>query len=200
MPFQLSVSQLMEEQESAFWTSDRPQPRERELWARIAAHDFTLGQPLGFVRRLSRDKHWTLPFTEGAIREYRRFCFLAMASPAPVTPSEEVDEVWHMHLTYTRDYWDVWCGQVLGRKLHHDPTRGSQADQATFRAQYAATLKLYEQYFGAPPEEYWPATHHRFRGMPRFRTYDAEASIRVPRPVAVLRRLMNRRNNGGMTS
>lgn len=51
-------------------------------------------------------------------------CFLSVVSDTPVTPSQDVDEVWHVHLTYLRDYWDVWCGRVLQRRLHHDPTEG----------------------------------------------------------------------------
>lgn len=171
------------------WTTEH-----QALWGRIARHDFELGRPLGFIKRMARDKGWTIGFAEAAITEYRRFCFLATTSPRPVTPSEEVDEVWHMHMTYTRDYWDVWCANALGRKLHHDPTRGSLDDQALFREQYAATLALYETYFGAPDALFWPATHQRFRGMPRFRMFDADRSLLVPRPSALWTRLTQRRN------
>ena len=36
-------------------------------------------------------------------------------------PSDEVDQVWHLHLTHTRDYWQRFCPKVLGRELHHEP-------------------------------------------------------------------------------
>jgi hypothetical protein len=68
----------------------------------------------------------------------------------PVTPSEEVDEVWHFHLTYTSDYWDVWCQIVLGRPLHHYPTRGDADEDSGFRSQYVTTLARYERFFWAP--------------------------------------------------
>ena len=167
----------MQIMQSTSWT-----PALTERWARIAQHDFELGQPLGFIKRLARDKSWTLPFAQAAVREYRRFCFLAITSPNPVTPSEEIDEVWHMHLTYSRDYWNVWCRDVLQVPLHHDPTRGSLADQGMFRAQYAATLALYETYFGPPDALFWRATHERFRGTPRCRTIDVERWLLVPKP------------------
>ena len=125
--------------------------------------------------------------------EYGRFCFLAVVSPTPVTPSEEVDEVWHLHLTYSRDYWDVWCGAVLQAPLHHDPTPGGAAAQAVYRAQYAETLALYEGFFGLPPEALWPATHRRFGARPRFRVVDCDAVITLPRPDTLLRRLVARR-------
>lgn len=74
------------------------------LLRRIEAHPFDPGHPLGFTRRLARDHGWTLGFARGAVREYGRFCFLALSGAGPVTPSEEVDEVWHLHLAYSRDY------------------------------------------------------------------------------------------------
>ena len=135
----------------AVWTESL-----RDLWQRIERHDFEASVDLSFTRRLARDKAWSLSFARGVILEYRRFCFLAIAGVDPVTPSEEVDEVWHQHLTYSRDYWNVWCRDVLARPLHHDPTLGGPAEQNRFRAQYASTLARYENFFGAPPEAYWP--------------------------------------------
>ena len=166
------------------WTSE-----DRSLWLRLRDHPFedaTLD--LDFTRRLARDRAWTLAFARAAVEEYRCFCFLAVVSPTPVTPSEEVDEVWHQHLVYSRDYWDLWCGVALGRALHHDPTPGGRTAGQTYRAQYAATLALYERYFGAPPLALWPATHRRFRA-PRFRTVDRERMLTIPRAAFALRRV-----------
>ncbi|MFD1733046.1 hypothetical protein ACFSC4_21000 [Deinococcus malanensis] len=50
--------------------------------------------------------------------EYRRF--LHLSTLGPVSPSHLVDEAWHLHLTYTQDYWER-LPQVLGRALHHNP-------------------------------------------------------------------------------
>jgi uncharacterized protein (TIGR04222 family) len=164
--------------ESPNWDGER-----RALWSRISAHPFEdPASGLDFARRLARERGWTMAVARGAIEEYRRFCFLAAASAAPVTPSEEVDEVWHLHLAYSRDYWDIWCATILRRKLHHDPTRGGAAELAHFRGQYAATLALYERWFGAPPELFWPATRARFRGKARFRTVDLDRVFVLRRP------------------
>ena len=152
------------------------------LRARIEAHGFDPDHSLSFTARLARDHGWTPGAARAAVREYGRFCFLAVAAPHPVTPSEEVDEVWHLHLTYSRDYWDVWCRDVLRAALHHDPTQGGPAERQRFRAQYAATLHCYERFFGPPPEASWPATHERFGARPRFRTVDTARSVVLPRP------------------
>ena len=168
--------------------SDPWTPASRDLLARIEAHPFETGDILGFTQRLARDHGWTHSFARGVVREYGRFCFLAVATPGPVTPSEEVDEVWHMHLTYSRDYWTVWCREVLGTDLHHDPTKGGPAEQRRFRAQYAQTLAVYERFFGPPPPLFWPATHRRFGARPRFRVLDTHRAVALPWPGALLRR------------
>lgn len=173
--------------ETAAWT-----PVEKEIWRRIELHDFEPDTPFNFTKRLARDKGWTLDEARKAIAGYRRFCFLAMVAESPVTPSETIDEVWHQHLIYTRDYWDVWCGQALGRPLHHDPTAGGAEAQRYFRRQYAKTMALHQQYFGAPDPKLWPATHVRFGRRPQYLTYDRTKSLLLSRPGAVLRRLLGR--------
>ena len=76
------------------------------LWNRIKDFEFGLSEAsLSFTDRLSRENGWDAPYAERVVDEYRRFCFLAMAAGHPVTPSEQVDQVWHLHLLYTENYW-----------------------------------------------------------------------------------------------
>ena len=103
-----------------------------------------------------------------------------------MTPSEIVDEVWHQHLIYSRDYWDVWCREILRAPLHHDPTPGGPQAQQTYRRQYAETLALHERLFGPPSPDLWPATHERF-ASPRYLVTDRRLWFVAPRPVAWLR-------------
>ncbi len=89
-----------------------------ELYARITAHELDLiGSQLSFSDRLARENDWSLEFTAQAIIEYKKFCYLAMTAPHEVTPSDEVDQVWHLHLLYTRDYWGTFCPDVLKKTL-----------------------------------------------------------------------------------
>jgi hypothetical protein len=77
-----------------------------ELYKRIQA--FALDRPdsqLSFSQRLAKDNGWSLGYTQRAIEEYKKFIFLAVAAGHPVTPSDQIDQVWHLHLTYTRLYW-----------------------------------------------------------------------------------------------
>lgn len=168
------------------WTSAR-----QELWRRVAQHDFEPDTPLNFTRRLARDHGWTLEDARAALDAYRRFCFLAVVSPTPVTPSEIVDEVWHQHLIYSRDYWTIWCGEKLRAPLHHDPTPGGPESQMIYRRQYAETLALHERFFGPPNQELWPATHLRF-AAPRYQVTDRGRWFIIPKPIVWIHRLLRR--------
>jgi uncharacterized protein (TIGR04222 family) len=73
---------------------------------------------------------------------------------------------------------------VLGKPLHHVPTRGGPAERERHVAQYNQTLSTYEQVFGhAPPADIWPHAEVRFDKDARFeRVNRADAwIIRKPR-------------------
>jgi hypothetical protein len=127
---------------------------------------FELDDPsasLPFSARLARENGWSRVYAERVITEYKRFIYLTTISRHPVTPSVAVDEAWHLHLTYTRSYWEQLCGDVLGKPLHHEPTRGGAAENTKFHDLYSQTLALYEQTFAsAPPPDIWPSVAERF--------------------------------------
>lgn len=157
--------------------------RQRELWQRLEAHDFgTTGCALTFERRLAREHGWNDAYALGAIREYKRFCFLATVAGHTVTPSDAVDEVWHQHLTYSRDYWQHFCPDVLGTPLHHEPTRGGRDQSRLHYAQYAETLASYQRWFGPPPVDYWPDARTQTANPARYRRVDVARHWMLPRP------------------
>lgn len=125
---------------------------------------------LSFEQRLARENGWSPMFAERVMAEYRRFCLLAVCAEQEVTPSDAVDQAWHLHLTYTRDYWDRFCPEVLGRPLHHGPTAGGAGERHRFFDQYAATLLAYERRFGEPPPaDIWPDARRRLLEDPKAR-------------------------------
>ncbi len=135
-----------------------------DLWRRLQA--FELDAPacgLTFTERAARENGWTLGFTNRVKSEYKRFLLLAMTCEHVVCPSEAVDQLWHMHLTYTRSYWEELCGNVLGKALHHGPTRGGSDEQQKYFHLYQQTLQAYTATFGTPPPaDIWPAAEQRF--------------------------------------
>lgn len=141
-------------------------PEQQALWERLEAFDFDLGaQGFSFTQRLAREQGWTAAETQRVLREYRRFLFLAFQAGHPVSPSEAVDQAWHLHLVYTRSYWERLCRDVLGGPFHHEPSVGGRAESEKFTDWYARTLESYARFFGPPPEDLWPArpVHVRHR-------------------------------------
>jgi hypothetical protein len=137
--------------------------QELTIWTRLSVLDFDAADSaFPFSARLARDNGWSPDFAAKAIDEYRRFCFLAVHAGHPVTPSDEVDQVWHLHLTYSRHYWHALCRDTLARPLHHGPTEGGSAEARKFHGWYEATLASYRRYFGEPPKDAWPAANERF--------------------------------------
>ncbi len=158
--------------------------QQRELYERIQA--FSLDQPdtqLSFSTRLSRDNGWSMGYAQRVIEEYRKFVFLAVAAGHPVTPSDQVDQVWHLHLAYTRSYWQDFCPKTLKTQLHHNPTRGGSSEQLKFNDWYSRTLENYQQFFGqTPPIDIWPDPKNRFGRDLHFVRVNAQQNWLVPKP------------------
>lgn len=141
------------------------------------------GAGLTFCARLARDNGWSRRYAKAVLEEYKRFLFLAAHSPQPLTPSHEVDQAWHLHLLYSRHYWDVMCGEILERPLHHGPTAGGMAEGARYRHQYEETLERYRAVFGnQPPASIWPPCEIRF--APRGSWVDRQSYWLVPKALA----------------
>ncbi len=139
-------------------------PFDTALWSKLEQIQFDLPDTqFTFAARLARDNGWTDEFTQKAIGEYLRFLYLAARAGHPVAPSDQVDQVWHLHLIFTRHYWDVLCQETLGFLLHHEPTCGGDDEAAKFRDWYGQTLASYTSHFGVPaPDDVWPAVADRF--------------------------------------
>ena len=118
---------------------------------------------LSFTDRLARDNGWTLEYSERVLDEYKKFMLLTVAASHPVTPSDQVDQAWHLHLTYSRSYWQDLCAAVLGKDVHHGPTQGGSKEALKFERWYRNTLNSYQRFFGCPlPNDIWPDPHIRF--------------------------------------
>lgn len=138
------------------------------------------GASLTFTKRLARENGWSRNHAAAVVEEYRRFLYLAATGSDPVTPSEQVDQAWHLHLAYTRHYWGELCARIIGRPLHHGPTAGGGAEGRKYRNLYAATLERYRATFAEdPPAEIWPPVELRFSG--RYQWVDCSRHYVLPR-------------------
>ena len=146
-----------------------------------------------FTSRLAREQGWTHAYAGRVTREYKRFVALAVVAGHPVSPSEAVDQVWHLHLLYTRSYWQDLCREVLGTDLHHFPTTGSAADIEKFADWYSRTLGSYARIFGTePPRDIWPAPAEHLQHAKVERWVDTSRFWLLPRP-RWLTRLVSRK-------
>lgn len=156
---------------------------ERHLW--IAIKEFELDDEtssLTFSDRLARENGWTKEFALRAIEEYKKFMFLISVINHPLTPSDEVDQVWHLHLLYTQSYWKEFCEEILKREVHHGPTKGGTEENNKFSDWYSQTLLCYKEKFATdPPADLWPSKEIRFR-QSDFKRVDLLKKLIIKKP------------------
>jgi uncharacterized protein (TIGR04222 family) len=165
-------------------TGKRMKPEHVELWQRLDG--FKLDDPgsaLPFSARLARENNWSTAHTRRVISEYKRLAFLAIAAGHPVSPSEDVDQAWHLHLVYTQNYWQVFCAEILRCPLHHQPTQGGTAESEKFADWYRQTLESYRKFFGElPPADIWPTAEAHANEKHDFVRTDRLRHWILPRP------------------
>lgn len=131
------------------------------------------GSQLPFSARLALENRWPRDYALLVIEEYKRFLYLMCRAGHPVTPSVEVDQAWHLHMLYTRSYW-----QDLAPRLpivpHHGPTEGGADEDEKFTDWYQKTLSSYQRVFGmTAPRHVWPPASIRFAPNQQFVFVDA---------------------------
>ncbi|WP_294820414.1 hypothetical protein [uncultured Flavobacterium sp.] len=156
---------------------------EKQLWDKLERFGFdSEGTQLTFAKRLARENGWSAVYTHRVIGEYKKFLFLCCVSPTPVTPSDPVDQAWHLHLTYTRSYWDELCENTLKRKIHHNPTKGGNDEREKFDGCYTALQDIYlEKFKTPPPPDIWQGNDERFSEV-NFRRVSLDRYWLVPKP------------------
>lgn len=121
---------------------------------------------LSFVNRLARENNWSQNFARRAIREYIKFVYLCSISLKALTPSDEVDQVWHLHLQFCLNYQEM--NNLLPRPLWHGPTKGGKEEGEKFDDWYNYTKSLYKTTFNqSPPSDLWPENYQRFNISPK---------------------------------
>lgn len=138
--------------------------KNQSLWLQI--NNFSIdddSSQLKFSERLERENlGWSRDYTLRVLEEYKRFIYLGCVSSISVTPSDEVDQAWHLHMIYTRQYWENFMS-ILPIKFHHGPTKGGSKENERFDDQYSYTKQLYrEEFLIEPPEDIWPPKEIRF--------------------------------------
>lgn len=129
-----------------------------ETWRKISGFKLDEeGTATPFSKKLSKENNWSPSFAARAIEEYKRFIFLSIISPNGASPSDIVDAVWHLHLTFTKSYWEEFCGKLLRKSIHHYPSKGGYQEKEKHVNWYKQTIELYKDVFDEdPPTDIWP--------------------------------------------
>lgn len=138
--------------------------KQLSIWNKIRDFEIDdIDSSFTFTDRLARENNWTLEYALRAVFEYKKFIFLITISELPQTPSDEIDQVWHLHLLYTESYWIAMCKNLIHKNIHHGPTKGSE-ERSLFKDQYLKTLEFYQSIFNEkPPSDIWPSVKSRFK-------------------------------------
>jgi len=158
-------------------------PEENQLWNRIQLFKIdNENDSFQFSDRLVRENGWTKSYALRVIEEYKRFIFLSCISKQELTPSDAVDQVWHLHLTYTKSYWKDFCGNTLGREFHHHPTKGGKQQAKKFESCYSNLRTRYiNTFLENPPLDIWFHTKDRFSDI-HFQRVNLSKNWIVPKP------------------
>lgn len=106
------------------------------------------------AERARKRMGWSVDFAALVEREYRRFMALgAITTGTTLGMCGPVDEFWHEHILYTRDY-AAFCSAVAGKFIHHEPAQASLNPSAR---SYQLTLDLLELHFGSVSYDIWPS-------------------------------------------
>jgi hypothetical protein len=114
--------------------------------------------------RLVLNDHWISKQAHEAIKQYKRYLILMKkyGDTTTLSPSEEIDEVWHNHILFTRKYiHDCQC--IFGKYLHHEPDempeKKNASSQSLSSGNFEKTKELYRKEFheNLEPIKYiWP--------------------------------------------
>lgn len=113
------------------WLFGNKKQKQQEQEKKILSYLTLLSTPLvsgdsndsTIISRLQK-KHpeWSKPYIETLIRQYKRFLHSAANSNTELVPTKDVDEVWHEHILFTKDYFVNWK-EYLGKLVHHNPEK-----------------------------------------------------------------------------
>lgn len=94
---------------------------------------------------------WTRADATHCCQLYKNFLFLQKKyAPLPLVPTREIDEFWHNHILYTRNYLHD-CLQIFGHYRHHDPAMPDDNPQQLIEG-FIRTKQFYLQEFNQPLE------------------------------------------------
>jgi len=123
----------------------------------------TLVLPQRLMNNLMSEQLIDINIANKWIVEYKKFLVMAYLSDSMISPSEQVDQVWHLHMTYTQHY-RATCQTLLEKDFKHAPSPGGSSEGKRFEGIYQDTLDFYQEVFlVSAPEDVWESQKQRFK-------------------------------------
>ena len=105
-------------------------------------------------KMLESNLGWSKDYLNRTITEYKKLMYLA-AVYRNIAPSDPIDQVWHQHILYTKDY-RTFCERYMGFFLNHNPERFNFSPKSDDVDIYKITLDYYRKEFNQePPLDIW---------------------------------------------
>ena len=157
------------------------------IWLKIKSLEFDYKDvSLTFSERLASENRWAHWYALDVIEEYKKFLYIMAVSGHPVTPSVEIDQAWHLHLIYSRHYWEDFAS-FMPFKPHHGPTKGGGEENKKYNDWYSKTLESYASIFGTnAPVNIWPEPNIRFRSNQLWQWIDASKYFIISRSAGLI--------------
>lgn len=132
----------------------QPLPNLKDAEQYIRNLDLTyIGERLArnlILKGWTRTKGWTSKEIAQCIENYKNYLFIVKKYNTIhliIPPSKAIDEVWHQHILFTKEYHRD-CLNIFGFYLHHEPGKGDKASYENFQNHYQnVTKKLFYDEF-----------------------------------------------------
>lgn len=73
---------------------------------------------------------------------YQRFFSLRFVADSPISPTREIDNIWHLHILDTKEY-EKFCNEVFGKFVHHIPREVAATKPVPKDRTHELALELY---------------------------------------------------------
>lgn len=83
---------------------------------------------------------------------YRRFLYIRLhEKEAVLVPTNDIDEFWHIHMLYTKQYYND-CKKIFSCIVQHNPTvEPSKEENDLFLKNFKNSLELFQKYYNEIP-------------------------------------------------
>jgi len=109
----------------------------------------------GLIKKYCYENEVTETEAMNAFTELKKFLFICGVTSERLSPSVELDGIWHQFILFTKDYMD-FCTGYFNRIIHHFPdTEFTAETKKANNVSYTRAYEIAEEEFGSLNPDYW---------------------------------------------